>query len=94
MSPLPWVSPVYPDRTLGHYFLTLVGVGAAYGTAKSGAAIASMGVVNPNSVMSSLIPVIMAGVLSIYGLVVSVFISTSSKDRQYIMTDHGLNTNS
>jgi len=54
-------------------------VGAAYGTAKSGATIAAAGTFRPDLVMKSLIPVVMAGIIAIYGLVVSVLISGSSK---------------
>ena len=54
-------------------------IGAAYGTAKSGVGIASMGVMNPQLVMRNIIPVVMAGVLGIYGLIVAVIIQGSSK---------------
>lgn len=56
-----------------------VGFGAAYGTAKSGVGIASMGVMRPELVMKSIVPVVMAGVLGIYGLIIAVIISTGSK---------------
>jgi len=46
--------------------------GAAYGTAKSGVGIASMGVMRPDLVMRSIIPVVMAGVIGIYGLIIGV----------------------
>jgi ATP synthase proteolipid subunit len=59
-----------------HYF---VDIGAAYGTAKSGVGISSMGVMNPQLVMRNIIPVVMAGVLGIYGLIVAVIIQGSSK---------------
>ncbi len=49
-------------------------LGAAYGTAKSGVGISSMGVMNPGLVMRNIIPVVMAGVLGIYGLIVSVIL--------------------
>mmetsp|Transcript_22318 Transcript_22318/g.48769 ORF Transcript_22318/g.48769 Transcript_22318/m.48769 type:complete len:175 (-) Transcript_22318:485-1009(-) len=52
-------------------------MGAAYGTAKSGVGIASMGVMRPELVMKSIIPVVMAGVLGIYGLIIAVIISTN-----------------
>ena len=51
--------------------------GAAYGTAKSGVGIASMGVLRPELVMKSIVPVVMAGVLGIYGLIIAVIISTN-----------------
>merc|ERR1712087_64643 len=46
--------------------------GAAYGTAKSGTGIAAMSVMRPELIMKSIIPVVMAGIIAIYGLVVSV----------------------
>ena len=54
-------------------------IGAAYGTAKSGVGISSMGVMNPQLVMRNIIPVVMAGVLGIYGLIVAVIIQGSSE---------------
>merc|ERR1719454_469141 len=50
-------------------------LGAAYGTAKSGVGISSMGVMRPDLVMRSIIPVVMAGVLGIYGLITAVIIN-------------------
>jgi len=50
-------------------------LGAAYGTAKSGVGIASMGVLRPDLVMRSIIPAIMAGVLGIYGLITAIIIN-------------------
>ncbi|GBE61670.1 vacuolar ATP synthase 16 kDa proteolipid protein [Babesia ovata] len=49
-------------------------VGAAYGTARSGVGISCMGVMRPDLVMRSIVPVIMAGILGIYGLIISVVI--------------------
>eukprot|EP00340_Litonotus_pictus_P003683 CAMPEP_0170516574 /NCGR_PEP_ID=MMETSP0209-20121228/2750_1 /TAXON_ID=665100 ORGANISM="Litonotus pictus, Strain P1" /NCGR_SAMPLE_ID=MMETSP0209 /ASSEMBLY_ACC=CAM_ASM_000301 /LENGTH=162 /DNA_ID=CAMNT_0010801503 /DNA_START=21 /DNA_END=509 /DNA_ORIENTATION=- len=49
-------------------------LGAAYGTAKSGVGIASMGVLKPEKIVKGIIPVVMAGILGIYGLVVSVLL--------------------
>merc|ERR1711953_891077 len=45
------------------------------GTAKSGVGICSMGVMRPDMVMRSIIPVVMAGVLGIYGLITAVIIN-------------------
>merc|ERR1740127_184678 len=50
-------------------------LGAAYGTAKSGVGICSMGVMRPDLIMRSIIPVVMAGVLGIYGLITAVIIN-------------------
>jgi hypothetical protein len=58
-------------------------MGAAYGTAKSGVGIASMGVMRPELVMKSIVPVIMAGVLGIYGLIIAVIISTGGEQQQH-----------
>lgn len=57
--------------------LVFANIGAAYGTAKSGVGIASMGVMKPDLVMRNIIPVIMAGVLGIYGLIVAVILQGS-----------------
>merc|ERR1712225_136465 len=46
--------------------------GAAYGTAKSGVGICAMGVLRPDLIVKNIVPVIMAGIIGIYGLVVSV----------------------
>ncbi|KFH01859.1 vacuolar ATP synthetase [Toxoplasma gondii MAS] len=54
-------------------------LGAAYGTAKSGVGISSMGVMRPDLVMRSIIPVVMAGILGIYGLIISIVINGSSE---------------
>ena len=49
-------------------------LGAAYGTARAGAGLASMGVRYPQVVMRCMIPIVMAGVLGIYGLIISVIL--------------------
>jgi len=54
-------------------------MGAAYGTAKSGTGIASMAVMRPELIMKSIIPVVMAGIIAIYGLVVAVLIAGQLK---------------
>merc|ERR1719392_613817 len=50
-------------------------LGAAYGTAQSGTGIAAMAVMKPELIMKSIIPVVMAGIIAIYGLVVAVLIA-------------------
>ncbi len=67
----------------------LSGMGAAYGTAKSGVGVASMGVMRPELVMKSIVPVVMAGVLGIYGLIIAVIISTgiNPKSKPYYVFD-------
>ena len=54
-------------------------LGAAYGTAKSGTGIAAMSVMRPDLIMKSVIPVVMAGIIAIYGLVVAVLIGNGMK---------------
>ena len=49
------------------------------GTAKSGIGIAGMGQFKPQLIMKALIPVVMASIISVYGLVVAVLISGSSE---------------
>ena len=56
-----------------------IDLGAAYGTAKSGIGIASMGVLKPDMIMKSIVPIIMAGILGIYGLIVAVILLQRSK---------------
>jgi V-type H+-transporting ATPase proteolipid subunit len=51
-------------------------LGAAYGTAKAGVGVCSMGVARPELVMKSIIPCIMAGVIGIYGLIIAILISS------------------
>jgi len=58
-------------------------LGAAYGTAKSGTGIAAMSVMRPELIMKSIIPVVMAGIIAIYGLVVSVIIGVGMDMTNY-----------
>lgn len=50
-------------------------VGAAYGTSKAGIGISGLGQFKPELIMKSLIPVVMSGIIAVYGLVVSVLIA-------------------
>nr|ALS04492.1 vacuolar ATP synthase 16 kDa proteolipid subunit [Acartia pacifica] len=54
-------------------------MGAAYGTAKSGTGIAAMAVMRPEAITKSIIPVVMAGIIAIYGLVVGILIASNLK---------------
>jgi len=58
-------------------------MGAAYGTAKSGVGVAAMGVMHHELVMKSMIPVVMAGVIGIYGLIIAVIIGSSIDSSTY-----------
>ena len=57
--------------------LVFANLGAAYGTAKSGVGICTMGVLKPEKIIKAIIPVIMAGILGIYGLIVGVLLNSS-----------------
>jgi V-type H+-transporting ATPase 16kDa proteolipid subunit len=63
------------------------GFGAAYGTAKSGVGIASMGVLRPDLIIKNVVPVIMAGIIGIYGLVVAVLVSDNRISRHHSTTE-------
>lgn len=58
--------------------LVFANLGASYGTAKSGVGIASLGVIDGSKVFKALIPIIMAGILGIYGVIVAVLLSTTA----------------
>lgn len=61
-------------------------LGAAYGTAKSGSGIAAMAVMRPELINQSIIPVVMAGIVAIYGLVVAAVISNNIKTPYSLFT--------
>lgn len=67
-------SPYFFGYTGVAIALVLANLGAAYGTAKSGVGICAMGVMKPEAIVKSIIPVIMAGILGIYGLIVAVIL--------------------
>jgi ATP synthase proteolipid subunit len=49
--------------------------GSAWGTWRAGLGVCQMGVDNPSGVIKNIVPIVMAGVLGIYGLIVSVLLS-------------------
>lgn len=59
--------------------LVFSNVGAAYGTAKAGVGVARLGVFKPEAIMKGFVPIIMAGILGIYGLITSVIINNNVK---------------
>eukprot|EP00388_Colpodella_angusta_P002648 GDKJ01009225.1.p1 GENE.GDKJ01009225.1~~GDKJ01009225.1.p1 ORF type:complete len:167 (-),score=3.67 GDKJ01009225.1:110-610(-) len=63
--------------------LGLANIGSAYGTAKSGVAVAHLGIKEPSRVIRGIVPVVMAGILGIYGLIVAVIISNNIKTDGY-----------
>ena len=68
----PWSLLVRILPLIANHFI--IDLGAAYGTAKSGVGIASMGVLKPGLIFKSIVPIIMAGILGIYGLIVAVIL--------------------
>jgi len=72
--------PVYAPclGLLGAAFaLIFSNLGAAYGTGKSGQALSATGVTRPDLTFKNIIPVVMAGVLGIFGLIIAVVIATA-----------------
>jgi V-type H+-transporting ATPase proteolipid subunit len=60
-------------------------LGGAYGTAKAGLGICSISVLRPDLIIKSVIPVVLAGILGLYGLIVAVIIlgNINSQDYKY-----------
>merc|ERR1712147_10487 len=52
--------------------LVFANLGSAYGTAKSGVGIVSVAVLKPELLFKSIIPVVMAGVLGMYGMIIAI----------------------
>ena len=70
--------------------ISLSNLGAAYGTAKAGVGICTMGVLKPEKIIKAIIPVIMAGILGIYGLIVGVILVQKIKnDKENYSFDFG-----
>ena len=63
--------------------LCFANIGAAYGTAVSGVGILANGISKPEVIIKSVIPVIMAGILGIYGLIVAVILNQNMKSSTY-----------
>lgn len=57
--------------------LVFANMGSAYGAAKAGVGVAYLGVSAPEKIMRGIVPVIMAGILGIYGLIVAVIINNN-----------------
>jgi len=60
--------------------LALCCFGAGYGTAKCALGVSAAGVMRPQGIMRSMIAPIMAGIVGIYGLIISVVVSTFISD--------------
>ncbi|KAI8040030.1 V-type proton ATPase 16 kDa proteolipid subunit c [Drosophila gunungcola] len=57
-------------------------LGAAYGTAKASVGISAMAIKHPQLIMKAIVPVVMAGIIAIYGLVIAVLLA-GSLNRHY-----------
>ncbi|KAL3455621.1 hypothetical protein BJX64DRAFT_281957 [Aspergillus heterothallicus] len=60
--------------------------GAAYGTAKAGVGVCVTGVLRPDLIVKNIVPIVMAGIIAIYGLVVSVLIANDLKQQLTLYT--------
>lgn len=60
--------------------------GASYGTAKAGVGVVASAIQNPDGIIKGVLPCVMAGIISIYGLVVSVLISSNLQQVQSLYT--------
>ncbi|KAM0750281.1 V-type proton ATPase proteolipid subunit [Meredithblackwellia eburnea MCA 4105] len=65
---------------------TLTCIGAAWGTSKAGVGIASAGILRPEMLTVLMMPTIMAGIVGIYGLVVSIIMSNYITDPMPLST--------
>ena len=76
--------------------LVFANLGAAFGTYKAGVGICHLGILKPEKIIKSVIPVIMAGILGIYGLIVAVILNqkidrgTLTKQKAYSHLAAGL----
>jgi len=57
--------------------VTLSNMGSAYGTWQAGVSLVHTGIKHPAGVMKNVIPIVMAGVIGIYGLIVGVILCQS-----------------
>lgn len=65
------------------FALVFANIGAAYGTCKAANGISFNGILHPDKLMRSIIPIIMAGILGIYGLIVAVILSQKIRPESY-----------
>lgn len=59
--------------------LTFSNMGAAFGTAKAGCAIMAIAAEKPELIFRSIIPVVMAGILGMYGMILAIVMKGNSK---------------
>nr|CCC50958.1 putative Vacuolar ATP synthase, fragment [Trypanosoma vivax Y486] len=68
-----------PVLVLAGILLIALVPAVAAGTAKSGVGVAHLGILHADRIMRGIVPVVMAGILGIYGLIVSVIINNNIK---------------
>ncbi len=72
--------------------LSLTAIGAAYGTAKSAMGIIHISVMRPDLMMRCSLPVIMAGIVGLYGLILCIFLQgVFTNDRAFNIAQASLN---
>ena len=59
--------------------------GGAYGTAKSSVGISSVGVMKPEFIMKSVTPVIFAGIIGLYGLIICIMLFMNITGDEYTL---------
>ena len=64
-------------------------LGSAYGTAKSSVGISKLVILAPQKTLQSLVPVIMSGILSIYGMIIAIITYNKVKSTSECTTDYG-----
>ena len=84
------VNPLHHSTFFGYIGIAsaigFAALGSSYGTAKTGIGLCTMGVKRPDLIFKGIIPVVMAGILGIYGLIVGVIFSTKiGDDFNYMM---------
>ena len=67
--------------------MVFANLGASYGTAKSAVGISSLAVIDKSKIFQGLIPIIMAGILGIYGVIIAVIAGAQIKSLNNSMTE-------
>jgi len=67
--------------------IVLCVIGAGYGTAKSGIGISAASVLRPDMMFRNMLPVVLSGIIAIFGLVISVVIATDLKEKSALHTN-------
>ena len=60
--------------------IALANTGSAYGSFRAALGIATVGIFDEKKLVRSIVPVVMAGILGIYGLIIAITISQGAKN--------------